>query len=398
LPKLIQVSLPTVFSFNLIFILLILTLILVNGVFGQIPSPSLTNRSLLPEKLPDNWRAIGPPQILTADQFLILPDGEVYTEYGLESLIARHYASGDAKISVEIFQMRFASGAYGLFTFNRGKSNGARQEFHVGRYFIRISGDDHSAFTSKTLTDFIKAGLTSDGELPTLPSHLPNQNKISDSEKYLTGPKALSKSQYFSDLTDIVNFDGGTEIATADYQIKGSSMGLMIVEYHTPQLTTDGYTKFQSFFEKLSDQEKKLKYLKRVGNYIVLAANVIDAADAENLIGQIKYNPSVSWEGKKISDIPLAFRPPDPVALEEASETAVMLLRTFYWVGIMLSCGILLGAITGGTIFYYKRYRRRKLGLEDIFSDAGGTVRLNLDDYLLQSADSSLSKVKKDAN
>ena len=54
----------------------------------------------------------------------------------------------------------------------------------------------------------------------------------------------------------------------------------------------------------------------------------------------------------------------------------------------MITGAIIIGFITGGSFFYWKRYRRRKLGVDDIFSDAGGTVRLNLDDYLLSPGDS----------
>ena len=79
---------------------------------------------------------------------------------------------------------------------------------------------------------------------------------------------------------------------------------------------------------------------------------------------------------------------PDPLAIQEASQTASMIVRTFYWIGIMITGAIIIGFITGGSFFYWKRYRRRKLGVDDIFSDAGGTVRLNLDDYLLSPGDS----------
>jgi len=69
------------------------------------------------------------------------------------------------------------------------------------------------------------------------------------------------------------------------------------------------------------------------------------------------------------------------------------LIRTFYWIGVMLTSAIVLGVVAGGLFFYWKRYRRRKLGLDDLFSDAGGTVRLNLDEYLLTTSEQPIKRI-----
>jgi len=175
-------------------------------------------------------------------------------------------------------------------------------------------------------------------------------------------------------------------------------MSLVIFEYHTPQLATDGYGKIQNYFESLSLQEKNLRLLRRIGNYIVFATNVQDRQSAEGIFSKIKYSPQISWEGKKITDLPIQLRPADPLAFEEASQTAQVIIRTFYWIGVMIFGAILIGFITGSLFFYWNRYRRRKLGTDNVFSDAGGTVRLNLDDYLLESKDyptRSISKTKR---
>jgi hypothetical protein len=59
------------------------------------------------------------------------------------------------------------------------------------------------------------------------------------------------------------------------------------------------------------------------------------------------------------------------------------MVSSFYWTGIAILSALILGGAVGFSLFQWKRYRRRKLGLDDMFSDAGGTLRLNLDDYLL---------------
>ena len=155
-------------------------------------------------------------------------------------------------------------------------------------------------------------------------------------------------------------------------------MSLIIFEFHTPQLATDGYAQIQKHLEGLRVSGRDTRLLRRIGNYIVVAANVQDTTSAESVIAKIKYSPKIYWEGKKITNIPFQFRPPDPIVIEEASQTANMIIRTFYWIGVMISGAIIIGFISGGSLFYLNRYRRRKLGIDDVFSDAGGTIRLDL--------------------
>jgi hypothetical protein len=78
--------------------------------------------------------------------------------------------------------------------------------------------------------------------------------------------------------------------------------------------------------------------------------------------------------------------------VEDTIRTVRVLVRSFYWTGITILSGLLLGLVAGVLLFQWKRYRRRTLGLDDMFSDAGGTLRLNLDDYLL-SEDPQIKKI-----
>lgn len=349
------------------------------------PSPTpVAKRVELPDKIGETWQAIGSARVLTPDQTSVLPDGAIYAEYGLRSLTTRFYTNGKTKVSVELFQTQFPSEAYGLFTFNRAAKNKKDQAFQKGPLMVSVAGEMDEA-VEQSFVETLKSTLVVDeGELPSLPFNLPGQNKIADSEIYVIGSLALAQIKAFAELKDVVNFTGGTHAITGDY----GKFNLIIVEYHNPQLATDGYSQFQSYFNNLTAQEKSSRILKRIGNYVVTATNVQSLQDAEAIIAQIKYTPKVYWEGTKITDLPIQFRPPDPLAIQEASQTAGVIIRTFYWIGIMILSAILIGFVTGGSFFYWKRYRRRKLGLDDIFSDAGGTVRLNLDQYLLPPGDS----------
>ena len=346
------------------------------------------SREVLPARLGSLWHAVSEPRNLTPERFAVVQGAEVYLEYGLRAVITRVYTDGKNQVVVEAFEMQYPSGAYGLFTFNRGSLSPCRQEFPVGRFMISIScGGSTSlekAQIAPDLVDAIQQHLA-DGpvELPPLPSHLPQQSKVADSEKYLVGPAAIAQLPAFNDLKDIIRFTGGAEATTADYTNGGGQMSLIIFEYHTPQLASDSYAELKSHFNSLPSQEREHRLIRRVGNYIIEAVNVRDAKAAQEIIGQIKYTARVYWEGDKSTAIPLPYRPPDKAAIEEAKRTAQFLFTTFYMIGLAIIGAAMLGILAGGSLFYWRRHRRRKLGLDESFSDAGGTIRLNLDNYLL---------------
>lgn len=365
------------------------------GAYGQNikterpPQTPAIKIATLPDKIGAHWRAIGNSRVLNADQSLVLPDGAIYAEYGLQNLTTRFYTDGKVKVAVELFQTQFPSEAYGLLTFTRSTKRRKDLAFYAGPLLVQVSAEsEEDTIDQSFLADLKTVLATEEGELPALPFNLPEQGKIAGTERYVIGPLALAQMKEFEGLKNVVNFSGGTHAVMANYGDANSKLGLIIVEYHTPQLASDGHSQFQNYFNNLTRQEKSSWLLKRIGNYVVAAADVQDIQAAESIIAQVKYSPKVYWEGKKITDLPIQFRPPDPLAIQEASQTASMIVRTFYWIGIMITGAIIIGFITGGSFFYWKRYRRRKLGVDDIFSDAGGTVRLNLDDYLLSPGDS----------
>jgi uncharacterized protein DUF6599 len=349
-------------------------------------NPAVATANLLPDSPINGWRALSRVRVLNAEEWSVLPDASIYSEYGLQRLHSRIYTKGNARATVEIFEMRYPSGAYGLYTFNHGSLSPNRHEFYFGNFLASIESSLNDNEFDSAIVELLKQNPAnqSGGRLPLLPSHLPRENIIADSEKYLVGPAALAQLKAFSGLKDVIKFGGGVEVVSADYKNGDGTMSLMIIEYHTPQTAADGLKAVSKYIETLNRTDKESRILKRVGNYLVHAVNVKNSNDAGNLISQIKYEYKVYWEGRRISDVPLEFRPPDPVAIDEANRTLMIMVRSFYWVGALLSGSILIGLLAGCSFFYYRRYRRRKLGLDELFSDAGGTVRLNLDDYLLE--------------
>jgi hypothetical protein len=391
--NLISLLIPR-FSFHFVTLITLTSLLILSAATAQGQGNQPSGRELLPDVLGNLWRADGAPKQLTAEQFRVVEDAEVYLEYGLQSVMTRAYLKGRDRMLIEVFEMRYPSGAYGLFTFNRGSLSAGQQEFQAGRYLVRVSGITETTAVDETLINSIRERLAGDqGEFSPLPGHLPEPGRISRTEKYLAGPTALAALKPFADLEGVINFTGGAEAVTAQYQNGDGQMSLIIIDYYTPQLAADNYARLKKYIESLSAEEKSRRLIKRPGNYVVQAVNVRDRKTAHAIVDQIKYAPRVYWEGDRFNSIPYEFRPPDPLALEEARRTGAFLLTTFYIIGLMITGSVLLGVIAGGSFFYWRRYRRRQLGFENAFSDAGGTIRLNLDDFLLGAADESQVKL-----
>ncbi|MFN0083758.1 MAG: DUF6599 family protein [Blastocatellia bacterium] len=377
---------------RLLFLLLLLA-IPAMAQSGPSASPSLSDRGkteILPARLAGDWRAAGEARKLPANAASELPDADLFSEYGLRRLLIRSYTNGKERISIEAFEIDATAGAYGLFTLHPGARNTGVRDLHQGRHYLRITG---SAASDESIATALRLSIDPDEDgLPTLPSHLP-ADALPGSRKYLLGPAGVARLNGFDDLLPVLDFTGGAEAAAASYKNGAGQMELLILEHHTPQLASDALAKLQTHFDSLPEREKQRRILKRIGNYIVQALRIEDPVAAQALVGQIKYTPKVYWQGKKMSDIPFDFRPPDPTAVQEALRTTAIIVRSFYGIGLMLITAILLGIIAGGTFFYWNRYRKRKLGIEDVFSDAGGSVRLNLDEFLLDSAPAEIKQI-----
>jgi len=112
-----------------------------------------------------------------------LPDADVLVEYGLQRVVSRVYTDGRVESSVEVFELKLIPNAYGLFTFNRGQLPPNSREFRQGRYVVRVSRREADVDSDRQIFEAIKPDLIGgEGELPTLPLHLPEADKIADSE------------------------------------------------------------------------------------------------------------------------------------------------------------------------------------------------------------------------
>src|SRR6185369_13295136 len=108
---------------------------------------------------------------------------------------------------------------------------------------------------------------------------------------------------------------------------------------------------------------------KRAGNYVVAATGVTDREFAEGLISSIQYPYTVKWLRNPLWPTNDPFR---------TQKTAEMLLSTFGLLGL-----ILLTVLIGGTVFGATVFLKRRKQQKEVFSDAGGMLRLDIDPFVL---------------
>ena len=107
---------------------------------------------------------------------------------------------------------------------------------------------------------------------------------------------------------------------------------------------------------------------RRVGNYSVFVFNAPDEKTANGLIDQVKYEQVVQWLG---DDPHLA----DRIQRYLTQTSAGVLVAVLKSSGLSLVLCLGIGGLVGALLFRHRRAQRAAA-----FSDAGGSIRLNLDE------------------
>jgi hypothetical protein len=161
---------------------------------------------------------------------------------------------------------------------------------------------------------------------------------------------------------------GGSNVRAATVPA-GLPMKLVIVECHTPEFATDELARVTSYISSLPEIEQQHIVFKRTGNYIVAAMNVGDREFAEGLVNSVQYPYTVKWLRNPL------WPTNDPFRMQK---TADMLLSTFGLLGL-----IMLTVLVGGTIFGTSIFLKRRKQQREVFSDAGGMLRLDIEPFVL---------------
>ena len=346
---------------------------------------------LLKDKLSNNYRSVGPVgsinKALMSDEFDVKP-------FGRTSWASREYLSNDGEsFSVILITTSSDSGAYSNLTHSRRRvqkeSGGAETHslnvgtadfwywdglknhltFIKGKACVSVWDDGKSRDTSGlkkfalTLAETLDNG---EGEIPVLVKHLPDWENVQHQLSYVITERAL-RDEFPQSVFSAVSFAGGAEAAIADYQ----GTRLVLIEFNTPQIATDNNQRIVAKINELRDQGQSApSAYRRVGNYSVFVFNAADEQAANELIDQVKYQQVVQWLGKN----PYLY---DEAANEFTQTTLGVFVAVVKASGLALIITLAIGGLVGAVLFSIRRSQKQAL---EAYSDAGGMLRLNLDE------------------
>jgi hypothetical protein len=241
--------------------------------------------------------------------------------------------------------------------------------FFKGVKFVKITGLKPGSSTenlttlARSLSDTLDKG---DGEIPVLIKHLPNPDEAQTKAIYLNSFKDLTLLLPQPVLT-AVKGDGNADAAYASF----TSGDVLIVEYNTPQLASENDQRIVARIQELWKQGLPApSAYRRVGNYSVFVFNAPDEPTAKQLIDQVHYEQVVSWLGEN----PNILRRAEERYIDTTLGVLVTVLKASGYA--LIGC-LGLGGLVGGLLFGYRRSQQKAF---TAYSDAGGMMRLNLDE------------------
>lgn len=303
---------------------------------------------------------------------------------------SRDYISEDGTIiNINLLQSETESGAYSYFTNSASPSLSLRDakdevgvesvrkengiHFFKGTYLVSITTESKEKIESAIsfAKEFAQSLGGGENDIPLLVKHLPDWEKAKNQAVYIINLNKLKTIIESQSVLDIIPIDSGIEAVIARYD----KSKLVIVEYNTPQIATDADQRITQKINELKSQNQPVpSAYKRVGNYSVFVFDAPDEAAANNLINQVDYGKTVQW----LYGDPFENERANRRYLNTAGGIIITVLKT---AGIALALCLIIG---GGFGYYVFMRRRKQAAMSTAFSDAGGMLRLNLDEMTPQ--------------
>jgi hypothetical protein len=302
--------------------------------------------------------------------------------------VTRTYAAANGDIfSVLLALTQNESGAYALLTAVKGSAEEVKIggigtasivkaggiDFVKGNAFVQLINLSKSRAPDELFQ--LANGLAQqldrgEDDIPVLLKHLPNWETVQPRASYVVSLQALKNLLPQQRALDVLNFAGGAEAALANYD----AGKLLIIEFNTARIASDNDWNIKTKINELRATGANADVLpsayRRVGNYSVFVFGAPSEPVANELIDQVKYQQVVQWLG----DDPYAYER----ATREFTETTLgVFVSVVKASGLALVTCFAVGGFFGALLFSRRRARQRKV---EAYTDAGGMLRLNLDE------------------
>lgn len=306
--------------------------------------------------LPDSfagWTAAGPTT--SAAGLPGIPGGPeeqaaLLKEAGLTSAEDRSYSKAGKQLTVALRQMRDSSSAYELYSFelrpgmnkwNVGQlaaANNASADILVGSILVLVTGAENtSAGEIEQLANAL-ARRTHNTPLPPIPNYLPEDDRVSGTERYSLGPVAFGAAakavgrEDFGRWAGQVGFTSGAEAMFAGFTNGRDNAVLLLISYPTPQLAELHLRHLESGLPAGAQQSGTS--FERKGSLLVLVLKPTSADYAQALRNLVNYETQVTWNeaGQTATDLPWS----------------VIMVRLFIGTGVFMIAAVVVGVAFGG--------------------------------------------------
>lgn len=266
-----------------------------------------TPASILPHSF-GGWHLATPAQTSANAESADPTNAALLKEYGFTDFAGGTYSRADGRtLKIKAARFEDASGAYGAFTFykmpemlnekigDQGASLNERILFYRGNILVDAVFQRLSAMSAaelRELADALPRPIGSIANLPVLPTYLPKESSIENTEKYVVGPLALEATRAPLPVS-YVDFSKGAEVVLGGYNLAGSPAKLMLISYPTPQIAESQLKQIQS--AQQAHQLDSIVTAKRTGPILVLASGSVSVGDAKSLVSDVNYDADVTW-------------------------------------------------------------------------------------------------------
>jgi hypothetical protein len=303
-------------------------------------------------------------------------DAAIEHEYGVTALTARTYQFNGHKADVLIEQTTDTSAAYGLLTFYRSAAMAPVRGMLVtselgdvtlmvrGPAFIRCSVSARETLAEpdyRALLKTIGGPPPSARALEQLPAPLPSAGRLQGSERYLLGPLAAGRILPLFPA-NLIGFDAGAEVQTADYALGADKLTLVAINYPTPQIARTAFDSISGKLGAPTGAKPDEFESRREDTYVLVTLNATSAAVANRFLDQFKVSKTISE---------------DQVTSEHSEAMQLVNLLFANAVLIVALAGV---SLAGGLLVFASKRLARRWFANSAFVEAenGGFTILNL--------------------
>jgi len=310
------------------------------------------------------WQRIGSSQTSNNPAVADPTNAGLLKEFGFTDFESATYTRDDGR-SLKVRAARFAdaSGAFGAYTFylqagmnreqigDQAASVGDRVLFYRGHILVDAQFSKETPMSGAELRELAGALPRVRGNAANLPSFiqfLPRRDYVTNTQKYVMGPIALS-SLDLPITVDQIDFGSSSELTLAHYQTPSGEATLVLISYPTPQLAAEHLRRIDTAHGIAESNQGGVSNInsagaffdKRTGPIVAIATGGISDNDARSLLSMVNYEASVTWN--------------TPTDNREVRDLYKLILNIVVLCAILAGLAIIAGVAFGGLRILMKR-------------------------------------------